>query len=356
MPDFTLKTFTKLLLCLRDQNYTFQTFASFLKNPAQRAVILRHDVDSRKMNSLITARIENELGISGTYYFRIVPKSFDENVIKQISELGHEIGYHYEDLSLCAARQVKNGKRTQKNPLPGGARGGLKEAQGIEHRAQGRLHKIPSSEACPDRSVSGKGWVNKGTRLTVYDEEQGTGFTEEELIESAMISFRENLARLRQVVPVETICMHGSPLSKFDNRKLWEKYDYRDFGIIGEPYFDINFEEVFYLTDTGRMWDGEGVNIRDKIINRKGREHTAKHAKEEISPSPSLPISPSSSSRLHSTFDIINAAQKGELPNRMMITIHPQRWTDRIFPWMWEVVWQSVKNVGKRFLIYRLRN
>ena len=78
------------------------------------------------------------------------------------------------------------------------------------------------------------------------------------------MSFRENLEKLRRVVPVETICMHGSPLSKYDNRKLWEKYDYRDFGIIGEPYFDVNFEEVLYLTDTGRRWDGDSVNIRDK--------------------------------------------------------------------------------------------
>ena len=27
--------------------------------------------------------------------------------------------------------------------------------------------------------------------------------------------------------------------------ELWEKYDYRDYGIIGEPYFDIDFDEVF---------------------------------------------------------------------------------------------------------------
>jgi len=46
--------------------------------------------------------------------------------------------------------------------------------------------------------------------------------------------------------------MHGSPLSKYDNRKIWEKYDYRDYGIIAEPYFDIDFNEVFYMTDKGR--------------------------------------------------------------------------------------------------------
>jgi hypothetical protein len=34
-----------------------------------------------------------------------------------------------------------------------------------------------------------------------------------------------------------------------------------------------------------------------------------------------------------------------------MITTHPQRWTDRPVPWVKELVWQNVKNVGKYFLV-----
>ena len=59
--------------------------------------------------------------------------------------------------------------------------------------------------------------------------------------------------------------MHGSPLLEWDHRLIWEKYDYRDFGIIGEPYFDVDFGDVLYLTDTGRRWDGDAFNIRDKV-------------------------------------------------------------------------------------------
>ncbi len=36
-------------------------------------------------------------------------------------------------------------------------------------------------------------------------------------------------------------------------------------GIIGEPYFDVDFSRVFYLTDTGRRWDGDAVSVRDKV-------------------------------------------------------------------------------------------
>ena len=59
--------------------------------------------------------------------------------------------------------------------------------------------------------------------------------------------------------------MHGSPLSKWDNRDLWKRYDYRDFGIIAEPYFDVDFNEVLYLTDTGRRWNNSKASVRDKV-------------------------------------------------------------------------------------------
>ena len=32
--------------------------------------------------------------------------------------------------------------------------------------------------------------------------------------------------------------------------------------------------------------------------------------------------------RFHSTFEIIEAAEKGLLPDKIMINTHPQRWTD----------------------------
>ncbi len=102
MRDFTLKTYHLLLSALKDNGYQFQTFRDFIKNPAPRSIILRHDVDARKMNSLMTARLEHDLGITGTYYFRMVPGSFDEGVISEIASLGHEIGYHYEDVSSTA--------------------------------------------------------------------------------------------------------------------------------------------------------------------------------------------------------------------------------------------------------------
>ena len=56
------------------------------------------------------------MGIKESYYFRAVPESWDEDIIKEIAELGHEIGYHYDDLAQCGGVHEKAILRFQKNP------------------------------------------------------------------------------------------------------------------------------------------------------------------------------------------------------------------------------------------------
>ena len=51
-----------------------------------------------------------------------------------------------------------------------------------------------------------------------------------------------------------------------------------------------------------------------------------------------------------STSDIINAVAIGRLPDQIMFTFHPQRWTDKPFPWAKELLWQNTKNVAKYLL------
>jgi hypothetical protein len=53
------------------------------------------------------------------------------------------------------------------------------------------------------------------------------------------------------------------------------KYDYRDFAIIAEPYFDVDYDEVFYISDTGRSWNHSSASIRDKVIKTEGRGQRA---------------------------------------------------------------------------------
>jgi len=104
MQDFTLTTYKKLMQELLTTDYSFQILQDFNQQPADKAVILRHDVDRKPENALVIAKIENDAGIKASYYFRIAKQSYDEDIIRQIEEMGHEIGYHYENLSGAAEK------------------------------------------------------------------------------------------------------------------------------------------------------------------------------------------------------------------------------------------------------------
>lgn len=268
--DFTISTYVRLLKTLSDSGYCFKTFADSLTDPTENTVVLRHDVDRKPLNSFVFAQIQAEMGIRSTYFFRIVEESFDPGIIRKIADLGHEIGYHYEDFVL-ASKKVKGKSKKNGNDA------------------------------------------------------------EREIASIAIESFEKNLSILRELAPVKTICMHGSPLSRWDSKLLWKYYDYHDFGLKGEPYFDVDFSKVLYLTDTGRMWDGSSVSIRDKATQR------FPHSETDI--------------KFHSTFDIIRAAEAKQLPGRIMFTFHPQRWNEKRIPWLKELCAQNMKNIIKHFII-----
>ena len=98
--DFTLTLIGHLLKAMQADERSFVTLIDYFNGCQDSKVcILRHDVDKRPMHSLRMAQLETKLGIAGTYYFRIKPCSIDENVIKKIAAMGHEIGYHYENLT-----------------------------------------------------------------------------------------------------------------------------------------------------------------------------------------------------------------------------------------------------------------
>jgi hypothetical protein len=114
MRDFTLHAYQQLLETLKAKQLPIYTFEEVCKNkPSGAYIVLRHDVDAKPENSLQTAKLEAALNIKATYYFRIVKQSNQPEIIREIAFMGHEIGYHYEDLSICngnAEKAIRNFK------------------------------------------------------------------------------------------------------------------------------------------------------------------------------------------------------------------------------------------------------
>ncbi len=198
----------------------------------------------------LLSRNHGRKDICSTYYFRFTKRIFDPGIIRQISDLGHEVGYHYEVLS----------------------------------RAGGDY-------------------------------------------EEAIRLFENELAQFRKICDINTICMHGSVLSKYDNRELWRIYDYRDFDISAEAYLSLG-NDFCYLSDTGWEWN-------------------KKHKLRDLMPFKDVDPTVNSTEEL---FDVI----RNNKINKIYLLVHPGNWTDNSYDWYYIMLKNKFFNAGKRVL--RLKN
>jgi len=239
--DFTLDTYRLLLDAM--ESYDVLTVRRYLEDrPKTGFIILRHDVDRFPKNALRMARLEASRGVCSTYYFR-VSKKINEGAIRKISELGHEVGYHYEVLS---------------------------KADGDYDRA---LHL-----------------------------------------------FESELERLRLICEVNTISMHGRPLSRWDNSLLWAEHSFEQYGIIGDGMLSIS--GVPYFTDAGRSWDRSN-NIRDHLNYEQDNR------------------------RVENTFQLIDHIKKKEDAS-YYLNIHPERWTNSAIAYYSSLIFDKLANFLKK--------
>ncbi len=143
----------------------------------------------------------------------------------------------------------------------------------------------------------------------------------------AIALFSKELEEFRKTGPVDTICMHGSPLSKYNNRDLWKHYDFHAYGIRGEAFLSFEQDDITYLTDTGRTWSNKH-SLRDVMNTTRGKD---------------TPVS------LDTTDDLIAWLPAGP-KNTIYITVHPERWSSNPVEWL---VWSFLDygmNTGKKIL------
>ena len=72
--DFTFSVYENLCNSLKHNNFKTIGVNDFItkSNSKSKYAIIRHDVDARPQNALRMAKLESNLNISSTYYFRII--------------------------------------------------------------------------------------------------------------------------------------------------------------------------------------------------------------------------------------------------------------------------------------------
>lgn len=142
--------------------------------------------------------------------------------------------------------------------------------------------------------------------------------------EKAVRLFARELAAFREICDVRTVCMHGSPLSRYDNRDLWKEYDFRDYGVEGEAYLSMASGDLRYLTDTGRNWGG-------------------KHSVRDAMPG-AVPVPVETTDDLMAWIGSVGA-------EGLYLTVHPERWAVSEGEWAVGYMKDLVMNAGKAALV-----
>jgi len=111
--------------------------------------------------------------------------------------------------------------------------------------------------------------------------------------------FRRELAQIRAVCRVTTVCPHGRPFSRWDSRELWLHHDFEEDDLVGDALLSIDYSRTVYLTETGRSWDSGKFNIRDRV-------QSGLHAS------------------VRTTDDVICFVRENNGP--IAVQVHPERW------------------------------
>lgn len=101
MRDFTLSRYGQLVDHLKQHVGGLCGVLHWHRAKPETGVLIRHDVDRKPANAVAMARLEADKGVFTTYYFRVVGSAWNPDAIREIARLGHEVGYHYEDLALA---------------------------------------------------------------------------------------------------------------------------------------------------------------------------------------------------------------------------------------------------------------
>ena len=247
---FTMPAYADLLDAITEAGYDCLTVREYLTagRLPERFVVLRHDVDRKPGNAERMAELEAEYGVRATYYYRT--RTFSRDRVERVEDLGHEVGYHYEDYADA-----------------------------------GGDHEI------------------------------------------AHALFRNNLRVFRRACSIDTVCMHGNPLSPYDNHDLWTGFgtpDLADYDLVGDAYLTMDFVDVPYFSDTGRTWKDVPTNVERRAVGCYDKPVSA-----------------------DTTAELVSLLENREL-DRACLLVHPNRWVDSLPELVVERSKERAANLVKR--------
>jgi hypothetical protein len=100
MAAFPSTEYKALISSLLERDYVAVPLSSLVAD--RRHLFLRHDVDLCPDRALRMARIEQEIGVSATYYFLVSTPHYSiaaaqtRRILRVIHALGHDIGLHFD--------------------------------------------------------------------------------------------------------------------------------------------------------------------------------------------------------------------------------------------------------------------
>ena len=109
--NFTYKSYRQLIGLLKKHDYAFANYWNY--NQFHKPVIMRHDVDESLDKAVKLAKLEQEEGITSTYFillstdFYNVASQNSLDKIRRIVECGHEIGLHFDEVKYLSLDGVK---------------------------------------------------------------------------------------------------------------------------------------------------------------------------------------------------------------------------------------------------------
>lgn len=134
--------------------------------------------------------------------------------------------------------------------------------------------------------------------------------------------FKANLDKMRACVSITTASMHSRPLSRWDGRRLWDRFSLEQFGLLGEAYRSIDHYRYTYLADSGRNWNADRNVVWDSVQGSAPPEMT------------------------NGTNGLIHAIENGRI-NSVQLLIHPNRWPRGLAGWISQTLQDSAINVTK---------